>query len=140
MALDYGKKRIGVAVSDPLGISAQPAETIQRTGKPEDLEEIGRLADQYDVGTIVVGLPRRTDGTEGPEAARVRQFIDALRDKVAVPIETWDEWFTTAEAERSLIEGGARRAERKEVIDSVAASLILQGWLRAHQEADECAE
>lgn len=136
LALDYGKKRIGVAVTDEMKIAAHPAETIHREGSASDMHAVVELCTDYAVECVVIGLPRRTDGSEGPEARAVRKFADALSDKIDVPVHLWDEWFTTAEAERRLIEGGMRRSQRREVIDSVAASLILESWLLAEQEPD----
>ena len=132
MALDYGTKRIGVAVSDPLGITAQPVGKILRRNIQADLKEIQERVREYNVRVLVVGLPRRTDGTEGPEAKAVRDFIEKLGKVLDIEIDTWDEWFTTREAQRVLIEAGVRRERRKDAVDSMAASLILQGWMEAN--------
>ena len=132
MALDYGTKRIGVAVSDPLGITAQPVGKILRRNIQADLKEIQERVREYNVRVLVVGLPRRTDGTEGPEAKAVRDFIEKLGKVLDIEIDTWDEWFTTREAQRVLIDAGVRRERRKEAVDSMAASLILQGWMEAN--------
>lgn len=133
VALDYGRKRIGFAVSDELKITARPLDVLVRTGS-SDVRDVIEKCHEQDAEVIVVGLPRRTDGTEGPEAKAVRKFVAAMENKTDVPIELWDEWFTTAEAERSLIESGMRREKRRDVIDAVAASLILESWLSAHRE------
>ena len=130
MALDLGTKRIGVAVSDPLGLFAQPVETIRRQGKKKDLARVAELVAQKDVVVVVVGLPIRTDGSEGPEAESARRTAQALAETIdGVSVELRDERFTTRQAERVLIAGGVRRKKRKEVIDQMAAVLILQSYL-----------
>lgn len=130
MALDVGRKTIGVAVSDPLGIFAQPVETIARRGTKKDLARVAEIVSAREVGTIVVGLPFRTDGTEGDSAKLARGvavMIPELIEGVRVVLQ--DERFTTKQAERVLIAGGVRRKKRKAVIDQLAAVLILQGYL-----------
>ena len=130
MALDSGSKRIGVAVSDPLGLFAQPVETIRSQGKKKDIARVAELVAERDVGVIVLGLPIRTDGTEGPEAARTRRLAEAIEEAIdGVRVHLQDERFTTSQADRVLIEGGVRRKKRKEVIDQMAAVLILQSYL-----------
>lgn len=131
LGLDVGSRTVGVAVSDPLGMFAQPVETWARVGRVRDVAHLAGIARERGVGAVVVGLPIRTDGTEGPEAAEARRIAEELSgvlgDDVAVVLQ--DERFTTAQAERSLIQSNVRRAKRKKVIDQVAAVLILQGWL-----------
>ena len=130
LALDVGSKTIGIAVSDPLGIIAQPVETWARVGRRRDVEHVAELARAREVERIVVGLPIRTDGSEGPEAAEVRRIAEALGGVLeGVELVLQDERFTTAQAERSLIRADVRRRKRKQVIDQVAAILILQSWL-----------
>ena len=130
MALDIGSKRIGVAVSDPLRLFAQPVETIGSQGKKKDIARVAELVAERDVGVIVLGLPIRTDGTEGPEAAKTRRFAEAIEEAIdGVTVHLQDERFTTSQADRVLIEGGVRRKKRKEVIDQMAAVLILQSYL-----------
>ncbi|MDA8144978.1 MAG: Holliday junction resolvase RuvX [Thermaerobacter sp.] len=127
MALDVGERRIGVAVSDELGCTAQPLEILERGA--DDLERIGALAGRWSVERIVVGLPLRTDGARGPEAQAVEEFARRLQEKTGYAVKTWDERFTTVAAERALLEGGVSRRRRRVVRDKVAAALILQGYL-----------
>jgi putative holliday junction resolvase len=131
LGLDYGTKRIGVAVSDPLGLIAQGIAVL---GKGEtfadDLRELKRLIKKYDgVDEIVVGLPKRLSGEIGPAAEQVLAFVAALQQEFKLNIVTWDERLTTVMAERSLIEAGLSREKRKKVIDQSAAANILQGYL-----------
>jgi putative Holliday junction resolvase len=139
MALDPGTVRIGVAVSDPLGLIAQPhsslpaedPELLAAIGSlaPELLAAIGSLAGELDVDRIVVGLPVSLDGTEGPSAALAREFAERVADETGIEVELVDERFSTVTAERVMIEAGARRAERKSARDRVAAAVFLQAYL-----------
>ncbi|MFO7265106.1 MAG: Holliday junction resolvase RuvX [Limnochordales bacterium] len=129
LALDVGRRRIGVAVSDELGLTAQAATVLENTGEEDVFAALRALVEQYDPERIVVGLPRRTDGSLGPEAQYVLTLGRRLADAVGVPVEYWDERFSTAEAERMLIEAGLRRSRRRRVVDRVAAGIILQGYL-----------
>ncbi|MFZ5861639.1 MAG: Holliday junction resolvase RuvX [Nitrospirota bacterium] len=131
LALDVGDRRIGVAVSDELGITAQGVSTIHRRSWASDLAEIARLAEHWDAGAIVVGWPLTLAGTVGPRARIVQDFMTRLQGVVRVPITTWDERFTTATAERVLIDADVSRAKRKQVIDKAAAVVILQDFLDA---------
>ena len=128
MALDVGEKTVGIAVTDELGISASPRETLRRDGS--ELDRLERIVKEDQVGEVVVGLPISLNGTLGPSAQKVLTFVEALRARLEVPIETWDERLTTAEAEKMLIAADTRRAKRRQVIDQIAATLILQGYLR----------
>ena len=129
MGLDLGKKTIGVAVSDEMGFSAQPITVIRRKGLKQDLTELAALIEQYDVTSIVLGLPRNMNGSIGPQAEKSKVFGAMLEEKFQLKIDYWDERLTTVSAERVLLEGDVSRAKRKKVIDKVAASLILQGYL-----------
>jgi putative Holliday junction resolvase len=130
MALDVGTRTVGVAVSDPLGMFAQPVETIARTGRTADVARIVALCDEYAPGRIVIGLPLGTDGVEMSSAAEARRMASAVVAALPeVAVVLLDERFTTAQAERSLIASNVRRKKRKQVIDQVAAVLILQQWL-----------
>lgn len=130
LALDIGSRTIGIAVSDPLGLFAQPVRTLRRAGRKRDVEEIAGEVRRREVSVVVAGLPVRTDGTAGPEAEEVGRIVEALRAALpGVEVVVQDERFTTAQAERSLVEADVRRGRRKEVIDQVAAVLILQSWL-----------
>lgn len=129
LALDVGRRRIGVAVSDGLGLTAQAATVIDNTSEEHVFSAVQSLVEQYEASLIVIGLPRRTDGTLGPEAENVRAVGQKLAGVIGIPVEYWDERFSTAEAERMLIEAGLRRSRRRQVVDQVAASIILQGYL-----------
>jgi putative Holliday junction resolvase len=131
LALDFGSRRIGVAVSDPLGITAQQLSAIRREGDRKDIEAIAAMAGEYGVDTVVIGLPLLPAGTEGTQAAKVRKFALKVQDCLGLPVVPWDERFTTAQAERHLIEAGVRREKRREVRDSLAAALLLQSALDA---------
>lgn len=130
MGLDLGEKRIGVAVSDPLGWTAQGVEVIISKGSREaDIKKIIDLARQYEISQIVIGLPRNMNGSAGPQAAKVESFAQKLSSMLGLPVTLWDERLTTAEAEKLLIAADLSRARRRRVIDQMAAVLILQGYL-----------
>jgi putative Holliday junction resolvase len=129
MGLDIGERRIGVAVSDLLGITAQPLEVIHRGENKRVLQEIADLVRKYEVTEFVVGLPVRTTGKEGPESERVKGFISELTDFVGLPVHWVDERFTTTIAEKALMEKGLKTPARRQVVDKVAAALILQSYL-----------
>lgn len=129
MALDVGEKRVGVAVSDPLGYSAQPLTVLPRRPHGEFLNSLAALAQEYEVELMLLGLPRRTTGEKGPEAQRVLALGREITIKLGLKCDTWDEWLTTVSAERVLIEGGVRREDRRQVIDKTAAAIILDGYL-----------
>lgn len=132
MAVDYGKKRIGTAISDADGRIAFPLETVPAApALTASVESVARLAERQGAALVIVGLPLAMDGTPGPAARHCQRFADALAARLAVPVRTWDERFSTRQAERSLIESEVRRERRREVVDQVAASLILQTFLEA---------
>jgi len=128
-ALDVGEARIGVAVSDELGITAQGVGVIRRVGGRRDLEALAALLAPYAPTRLVVGLPLDMRGAEGAAATRVRAFAERVAEHLALPLEFWDERFTTVAAERALLEADVSRERRREVVDKVAATLILQGYL-----------
>jgi len=132
LALDVGAKRIGVAVSDPLGITAQGLETIQRQNKRKDLEALGRLLKDYEVREIVVGLPLRLSGAEGTQSEMMRRFASDLESHFGVTVHLWDERWTSTEANRLLRETDLSIAKRGRAVDRMAAILILQSWMEAH--------
>jgi putative holliday junction resolvase len=141
MALDLGTKTIGVAVSDPLGITAQGVTTLARTNLRADLAALERLAEEYEVRRFLLGLPLNMDGTEGPRAADTRKFGKTLAAASGREVSYWDERLSTVAAERVLLEADVSRKKRKQVIDRLAAQVILQGWLDAqagatHEEGD----
>ncbi|MDR2945778.1 MAG: Holliday junction resolvase RuvX [Candidatus Adiutrix sp.] len=129
LALDVGEKRVGVAVSDPLGYSAQPLTVLARKPHGEFMKALEKLAVEYENPLILLGLPRRTTGEKGPEAQRVLALASEIKAKLGLECDTWDEWLTTVSAERVLIEGGVRRADRRQVVDKTAAAIILDGYL-----------
>lgn len=130
MALDVGDVRIGIAVSDLMGIIANPLETYTRKGDLEtDAKYIADLAKSKEVTLFVSGLPLGLNGQENVQTGKTREFIDKLKEVCDIPVEYLDERFTTLSAERVLIEGNVRRENRKKVIDKVAATIILQNYL-----------
>ena len=131
--LDVGTRTVGVAVSDALGMTAQPLTTLRRTGLRANLAELRRLAETHKVRQAVVGLPLNMDGTEGPSAAAARAFGEALAQALDIPVEYQDERLSTVAAQRALLEADVSRARRREVVDQVAAALILQTWLDTRQ-------
>lgn len=136
LALDVGEKTIGVAVSDEAETFALPVTTILRQeGKKRDMAALRRLVADYQPREIVVGMPLMLDGTRGVQAEKVEAFIAALRNSVRIPIRAQDERLSTSEAERVLIAADRRRDQRKESIDAMAASLILQTYLDRKRNA-----
>ena len=131
LALDIGTVRIGVAVTDPLGFFAQGVDVLAAEGPWMD--ELRKYVKQYDVERLLIGLPRRTDGSEGPEAVKMREIVEELRLQFKdLILEMWDERFTTTIAQQTLIEGDVSRKKRKGQVDKVAAVLLLQNYLE-HQ-------
>src|SRR2546427_11491096 len=128
-ALDVGEARIGVAVSDELGITAQGLGVVRRVGGRKDLEALATLLAPYAPTRLVVGLPLNMNGSEGPQAAKVRAFAGRAATHLGIPLEFQDERLTTVAAERALLEADVSRRRRRDVIDKVAATLILQGYL-----------
>lgn len=135
LALDVGAKRIGLAVSDPLGLTAQGLSTLERRGREADLVRLMEVARQYHVQEILVGLPRHMDGRLGAQAAEILDLAQALGDALGVPVTTWDERLSTREAERVLISADLSRRRRRQVLDKMAAVLILQAYLDSRREA-----
>ena len=132
LGLDVGDVRIGVAVSDALGITAQAVTTLKRRGLESDLDELKALFDDYAAEKVVVGYPLNMDGTIGPQADKVRAFAEALSTRLGLTPVLWDERLTTAEARKVLVGGGMRQEMRKGVTDQMAAMLLLQSYLDAH--------
>jgi putative holliday junction resolvase len=131
--LDVGSKTVGVAVSDALGITAQPVTTLRRSNLRADLAQLRRLAEEHEVGHAVVGLPLNMNGSEGPSAAEARKVGEAVAGALKIPVEYWDERLTTVAADRMLVEADVSRARRRQLVDQVAAVLILQAWLDAQR-------
>ncbi len=129
LGLDFGDKTIGVAVSDGLGLTAQAKGVIRRTNLTEDLVKLKKYIEDYQIGEVVVGLPRNMDGSFGSRAEKTQQFVNFLKKKIEIPVKFWDERLSTVEAERLLIDADLSRSRRKGVIDQVAAAIILQSYL-----------
>lgn len=133
LGLDYGERRIGVAVSDELGLTAQPVLTLVRANVKQDLKSLGRLLRKYGCTAIVVGNPIYMSGDISPLAAKAQAFAERLRETYSIPVHLWDERLTSAEAHRHLHASGRPPSGHREVVDQVAAVLILQGFLDAHR-------
>ncbi len=131
LGIDLGDKKIGVALSDEMGWTAQGLDVIMSGGVAENIKRIKELALANKVEKIVVGFPRNMDGSTGPRAEKAREFARRLEKSFGLPVEMWDERLTTAAAEKMLIKADLRRAKRRQVIDKVAAALILQNYLDA---------
>jgi len=138
LGLDVGSKRIGLAVSDPLGITAQGLETIRRQNKRLDLEELGKIIRQYSVSEIVVGYPLRLSGAEGTQSEKMQRFAEDLRKKFGLPVHLWDERLTSSQANRLLREMELSIQKRAGAVDRMAAVLILQNWMEARESARDC--
>ncbi|HSS39122.1 MAG TPA: Holliday junction resolvase RuvX [Polyangia bacterium] len=133
IGLDLGSRRIGVAVTDELGLSAHPHATIERHGGQRDLDAIRQVVVAQGASRVVIGLPLSPQGERGPAALAAERFADRLRAVLDVPIDLIDESFTTVEATDVLLEADLSRARRKQVVDRVAAALILRRWLDAQR-------
>ena len=132
MGLDFGSKTVGVAVSDPLGITAQGIEIVRRTSENKlrkTLARIEALAAEYQVTEFVLGLPKNMNNTSGERVEKTMEFKAMLERRTGLPVHMWDERLTTVAADRTLIEAGVRRENRKEYVDMLAAVYILQGYL-----------
>lgn len=129
LGLDVGSKTIGVAVSDPLGITAQGLDTIRRRNKRQDFEELARLLREYNVQEIVVGYPLRLSGSEGVQSEKIRQFADELRRRFQRTVHLWDERLTSSQANRILRQADLSIRKRSQAVDRMAAVLILQSWM-----------
>ena len=129
LAIDHGSKRIGIAVSDELKMIAQPLEFIPAAPFPAFLARLNELINVKEVELILIGMPRNMDGSYGPAAQKVEEFVEALKSLVSVPVKLWDERLTSAQANRVLIQGNVRRDKRKEKVDAMAAAILLQSYL-----------
>lgn len=135
LALDWGERRIGVAISDSTGLIAQPLETIASSGDGRDaLERVAELVQKHEVDQIVVGLPLHMNGRRGPEAERARAFGERVRARVGVAVDYLDERWTSLEAERVLDEVGVKRRKQRGRVDPIAAALLLRTWLELHRK------
>ena len=131
LALDVGRKRIGLAVSDELGITAQGIETLERTRIREDIEKLKEIVARWDVQLLLIGKPLHMSGSESRQSEYTREFAEKLKERLGLPLLFWDERLTSAEAERSLREGGASLAQRKKSVDRMAAMLLLESYLES---------
>ncbi len=138
LGLDVGERRIGMALSDLLDITAQPLGVLERSNLTTDLEELSRICDENSVRELVVGLPTNQQGEIGPQAEKVMDFAGRLGDKTGLPVRTWDERFTTVAAERALRDGRVPGRKRKGLRDRMAAQLILQGYMDARHSSRRC--
>jgi putative Holliday junction resolvase len=129
LALDHGTKRIGVAVSDEMKMIATPLEYILAEPFVDFLARLREIIREKEVEMILIGMPRNMDGSYGPAALKVQEFVAVLKDAVAIPIKTLDERLTTVQAQRFLIQGNVRREKRKEKVDKTAAAILLQSYL-----------
>lgn len=129
MGLDVGEKTIGIALSDELGLTAQPYQTLKRSREEQDLRALRALREERGVSLVVVGLPRNMDGSIGRQARRVAAFAGKIESALGVPVVHWDERLSTVAAERILIQADVSRAGRKKHVDKLAAAVILQGYL-----------
>jgi putative Holliday junction resolvase len=131
MGLDVGEKKIGVALSDELGWTAQGLEVIERCGDKQDAARLKEIAAQYGVREIVVGLPKNMDGTIGFRGEYCKEFAEMLKQKLNMTVHLWDERLTTVAAEKTLLEADVSRKKRKKIVDKIAAVFILQSYLDA---------
>ncbi|MCK8818090.1 Holliday junction resolvase RuvX [Natroniella sulfidigena] len=129
MGLDLGDKKTGVAVSDALGWTAQGKSVVEAESIEDKLDYICSLIEQYNIEEVIVGLPKNMDGSLGPRAEKVLEFVEQLEDRIDLPVKTWDERLSTVAAERTLLEADLSRKKRKDVIDKMAAVVILQNYL-----------
>lgn len=137
LAIDYGSRRMGLAVSDPLGITSQGIETLQRKNKRNDFSRLGQVIREYNVQEIVLGYPLRMSGAEGIQSEKVAGFAEELRQKFKLPVHLWDERLTSAEANRVLREADLSIQKRAQAVDRMAAVLILQSFLQARSNPPE---
>lgn len=137
LGLDYGSKTVGVAVSDPLLITAQGLEIIRRDSENKIRKTLARIEEiirEYEVDTIVLGLPINMNGTEGERAGKTREFKEHIERRSGIPVILWDERLTTVAADKAMIEADIRRENRKKYVDEIAAMFILQGYLDSRKK------
>jgi putative Holliday junction resolvase len=135
LGLDVGSKRIGMAVSDPLGITAQGLDTLHRQNKRLDFEKLAEVLKKFEITQIVVGYPLRMSGSEGVQAEKMQRFADELRKRFQLPVHLWDERLSSAEANRLLRETDMSIRRRGQVVDQMAAVLILQSWMENSRQS-----
>lgn len=140
LALDVGDRRVGVAVSDPLGLLARPLTVIRRRSRAEDFRAIAALVEEHEAARVIVGHPLEMHGEVGPQARRVERYAAGLAEHLSVPIVLWDERLSTVEAERILHEAGESSRQYRGRIDAVAAAVILQSYLDAVAEGENAVD
>ncbi len=136
LALDYGERRIGVAISDPLGLWARPLAVIERRSREHDYRAIGELVEEHEATLVIVGHPLELHGEVGPQARRVERYAAGLAERLSVPLVLWDERLSTAAAESALREAGESSRQYRGRLDAVAAAVILQSYLDAVEERE----
>jgi len=129
LAIDHGTTRMGIALSDELRIIAQPLEYLPAEPLAAFLDRLRQIVREKEVSLVLVGMPRNMDGSYGPAAEKVREFVAALKEALTVPIRTWDERLTSAQANRIMTQSGVRREKRRENVDSMSAAILLQSFL-----------
>ena len=129
LGVDFGERRIGLAVSDELGVTARPLHAIESRGYRADAAQVAEVARAQEAGAIVIGLPLHMSGETSPLAKRARRFAQALRAATKAPVELWDERLSTVEAEQAMAQAGLKRAKRRDQVDAAAAAVILQSYL-----------
>ena len=129
LGIDHGTKRIGLAISDELGVIAQPLEFVPAEPFNKFMERLKEIIRDKQVELLLVGMPRNMDGSYGPAALKAREFVEVLKENVVIAVKTWDERLTSAQANRFLIEANVRRDKRKEKVDKTAAAILLQSYL-----------
>ena len=129
LGLDLGQKTIGVAISDPLGFTAQGLTTIRRGNKEKDIEDLRKICEEYKVETIVIGLPKNMNGTIGPSGEIAMDFGKLIEEEFKIEVKFWDERLTTVAAHKAMLEADLSRSKRKKIVDKVASTYILQGYL-----------
>ncbi|CAM2983830.1 Holliday junction resolvase RuvX [Hathewaya histolytica] len=134
LGLDIGDRTIGVSISDPLGFTAQGITTIRRKNEKYDLEELRIICNEYSVEKIVSGLPKNMNGTLGPQGEKVKEFAEKIRETLNIEIIYWDERLTTVAAHRAMLEADLSRKKRKKIVDKIASTYILQGYLDSIQK------
>ena len=137
LGIDFGTKRIGLALSDPLGFTAQGLETLAVQNKRKTLEYLSKLCSDLKVEEVVVGLPVNMNGTLGPKAEETKSWVEKLKAVLNIPVNTWDERLTSREADRSMVEAGLSRARQKQESDRLAATLILQNYLESKRSRSQ---
>ena len=129
LGLDLGDRTIGVAISDPLGFTAQGITTIRRKSLQYDIDELKKICKEYNIEKVLLGYPKNMNGTEGPRCEIVKEFAEVIKEQLNLPIQFWDERLSTVAAHRAMLEADLSRAKRKKIVDKIAAVYILQGYL-----------